>query len=363
MMIDQAIKQILKNDEIVLLQEFAAKINKTVFLQNFSETKIRGGFYGVALGDALGWPYEGKSIYENSIIHEDVILSFSGKSEPGREKIIPGQFSDDTQMSIDVASCLIEKGYIDPSYLLKLNSEYFIRGAGPAVIKALYNFRFGAEWYEAGCDLPYNGGAMRVLPIGVFYHNNIFELIINTILSCYITHTNYNAIAASVVMAFSAAFTYDAKPDFFKFNKNKFIFIELLVSIAKIIEEIFINKSPRQTEEKKVSNQLELLTGLIDDHSSSPRNFLGEIGFSVLAYESVVAAIFIFLLFPESFSDIVITAIHAGQDCDSTAAMAGGLCGLLNGTKVFPQGLITTLKDKNTIDSVIEQMIIRTNRE
>lgn len=61
------------------------------------------------------------------------------------------------------------------------------------------------------------------------------------------------------------------------------------------------------------------------------------------------------LLNTSSYSEAVLTAVNLGGDTDTTAAVTGGLAGILYGYKAIPREWIATLKNKECIDSILNK--------
>ena len=103
-----------------------------------SEEIYSGCFYGLALGDALCAPYEGG-------ILERGLWKLIGKTKAGETR-----YTDDTQMSLDVAQSLLEQGKVDQDHLAtKFASNYrWSRGYGPGAAKMLKKIRKGISWQE-----------------------------------------------------------------------------------------------------------------------------------------------------------------------------------------------------------------------
>ena len=91
------------------------------------EDKFIGTFIGLSLGDALGAPYGGGFI-------ERFLWKFFAKTPTGKMR-----WTDDTQMSIDLAETILEKNTVKQNALAyKFASSYkWSRGYGPAASKVL----------------------------------------------------------------------------------------------------------------------------------------------------------------------------------------------------------------------------------
>ena len=86
------------------------------------------------------------------------------------------RFTDDTQMSLDIAESLATLGRLDLDDLAQrfARSYQWSRGYGPAAAKLLKRIGGGMPWQEANRsvypDCSYgNGGAMLVAPVAMFF--------------------------------------------------------------------------------------------------------------------------------------------------------------------------------------------------
>lgn len=70
------------------------------------EDRFSGCLLGLALGDALGAPYEGNPI-------ERAVWNWLGKTKQGKRR-----WTDDTQMSLDLAESLLAEGGLNPDRLV-----------------------------------------------------------------------------------------------------------------------------------------------------------------------------------------------------------------------------------------------------
>ena len=128
---------------------------------------------GCAVGDGLGVPFEKK------LANDPLLVGWDGKSFLGSEhhKLRPGEYSDDTQFSIQVAQSLIESKGFDPQDLADRYVELFtsqtIRGYGRTTLLAVTNLLSGKHWSESGVAGSYgNGTAMRAAPFGIYFRHD-----------------------------------------------------------------------------------------------------------------------------------------------------------------------------------------------
>ncbi len=134
---------------------------------------------GCAIGDALGNPFEMDPANKPRLLEWDGLFKEGGTFWWGQ----PGQYTDDTLMSLALAASLLEFQGFNPEdvglkYLAWMESGN-TRGIGGTTAAALTNLKFGSTYLTSGlthndgkpaCG---NGTAMRASPIGLFYRNDI----------------------------------------------------------------------------------------------------------------------------------------------------------------------------------------------
>lgn len=126
---------------------------------------------GCAIGDALGNPFEMKSAESPAIQEWDGLFKAGGTFWVGE----PGQYTDDTLMSIALSTSLIEKQGFDPDDVAQKYLAWYdsgnTRGIGGTTASALMHYKMGATWQESGLThnpdgtpTGGNGTAMRAAP-------------------------------------------------------------------------------------------------------------------------------------------------------------------------------------------------------
>ena len=151
------------------------------------KSKFLGALIGTGIGDALGAPFEGWSRVKLEKIEEVA----------ERREVLT--YTDDTHMMIGVAESLIRTRGFDgenmaQTFVKNYELEPF-RGYGPGPPRIFRLIRAGKAWDKAAQELYHggsygNGSAMRVAPIGVFYHDNPEMLREVAYKSSQITHTH-----------------------------------------------------------------------------------------------------------------------------------------------------------------------------
>ncbi|WP_143737396.1 ADP-ribosylglycohydrolase family protein [Microbispora sp. GKU 823] len=125
--------------------------------------RIHGAMIAFAAGDALGVPWEGRPP-ERIDAAEVVRLPAPDRGWPR------GSTSDDTAQMVLVARCLADTGGRPGSmdFLARLaDAAPGVRGLGPTTRRALAYFHATGELpVPSAGDLPTNGAAMRIAPVG-----------------------------------------------------------------------------------------------------------------------------------------------------------------------------------------------------
>ncbi|MEO2164271.1 MAG: ADP-ribosylglycohydrolase family protein [bacterium] len=164
------------------------------------ENRFRGCFLGLALGDALGAPHEGGPL-------ERLLWRALGTTSSGATR-----WTDDTQMSLDLAESINEHGalVLDDVAARFAASYRWSRGYGPGAAKLLKRIRKGQPWQQANCavfrDGSYgNGGAMRAPVIGMFCVAHPSELPELARDSARITHAHPLGLEGALLIAGAVA--------------------------------------------------------------------------------------------------------------------------------------------------------------
>src|SRR5262249_47605728 len=132
--------------------------------------RFRGCLIGLAVGDALGARCEG-------VLPEYVRARFPSVAALIAAPTDEMWYTDDTQMAIGVAECLCDVQRIDEARLCQAFVANYVpaRGYGRGarlVLEAMEegrDYRAVAEHHLPGGSFG-NGAAMRVAPVGLFFH-------------------------------------------------------------------------------------------------------------------------------------------------------------------------------------------------
>jgi poly(ADP-ribose) glycohydrolase ARH3 len=163
-----------------------------------------------------------------------------------------------------------------------------------------------------------NGAAMRAAPVGLLFHDNLEKVAEQAAITARPTHVHPIGIEGAQLIALAVALATRGEP----FERRAF-FDELL--------------RYAQTEEFRYQ--------LTHAAAWTPSDPVGMFGSSLPADRSVVTAIACFAATPDSYASVMASAIALGDDTDTVAAMAGGICGAHLGKDAIPKHLVDRLEN------------------
>lgn len=293
------------------------------------EDRFSGCLIGLAIGDALGSPFEGQS----ATAIRDRCPTVERLIAYPREAI---WYTDDTQMAIGVAEALVESGEIVEDVLCRTFAANYdpARGYGSGTHAVLRAIRQGrdhhtvAEQYLPGGSFG-NGAAMRVGPVGLLFRDDRERLLQQARLSALPTHRHPLGIEGAQLLALAVGIA--TRLD--KFDRSRF-FDELTGACV----------SPEYQAKLELAAQVE------------GQDDLAALGNGIEALHSVPTAIASFARTPESYVETVGNVILLGGDTDTLAAMAGAVSGAYLGVSGLPDRLLELLEDKHKGREYIGQL-------
>lgn len=290
---------------------------------------------GGAVGDALGVPFETK------LVNNPELTEWDGKTFLGsaHHNLQPGQYSDDTQMSIMVAESLIANDGFDPVDLSGRYVDWIVsnraRGYGKTTLMAVQNLVAGKPYTESGiAGSEGNGTAMRASPFGVYYRNDIKTLVEVVKIDSAITHASPDAEAGALAIALAAAHCVNQDCE------------NLLQRIWDYLPD------------SKVKSSIFSLPSLVNSPFIKPAQALTILGTKANVRETVPAALYCFLKF-NNYGLAVEAAIRAGGDTDTTASIVGALFGAKNGISGIPEEWINNVEDTGKLVVLDSQLFNR----
>lgn len=261
------------------------------------------------MGDSLGMPFETCHFSARRLADWDG--SFQASEF---HKLQPGQWTDDTQMATALTGSLLGNGTYSPAdaaqRYLTLWTSGELRGAGSATKVALGNLCGGIPWVYSGVESQGNGPAMRIAPLGLFFHNHTESVAAFAELDAGITHCTRESREGSKAVALAVAVLAQRRAD-----------------RSSLLPRILDWLAP-----STVRNRIHDAYRLLGKRPDETLKNLIQMGTGAHVIETVPAA---FLAFcgTASFKEAVEVAVQAGGDTDTTAAITGALAGTFYGTE------------------------------
>ncbi len=307
------------------------------------QDQFSGCLIGQCLGDALGFPVEGSPPDICTPYVEQLRTLTVQRTLPTRRNHAPGQYTDDSQLARELMVTYAELGRFDPSdYAQRIRSifsENRIVGRGLATDAGARRLMAGVAWEEAGTPSPQagNGTAMRAGPVGLLFGDDPEQMIRAAHDQGRITHKDLRCSAGSVAIAGAVALaTRPGKIDVPHFVRQ-------LSQWMRGFDDPFAEHVLQLTNWLKLAPQEAAPT--ISRRAST--DFLDDWRWiSPFVIPSVLWSLYSFLRTPEDYWETVCTAILAGGDVDTTAAMAGAISGAHVGLKRLPVDLARQVNDQ-----------------
>jgi ADP-ribosylglycohydrolase/predicted enzyme related to lactoylglutathione lyase len=357
--------------------------------------KAQGAFLGAAIGDALGWPNENRS---NRIGRRDSISaakSFQrwvrrpgGRFLPHEDVILPGEYSDDTQLLLCTARSLLYGALWWKQFAI---CEFpfwklYERGAGGATKRAADAWLTGKEpwsteltredrtrYFEAGG----NGVAMRILPHILVPGSNDFHGVARDIVANgLVSHGHPRALVGALAYGYALWWackqqttleygalievtlerqkSWDALPDIHSICPTWFEAAQKIS--ANRYEEIWRSSVDELISLFRISREAIKQGALAVDDETLER--IGCFNPRVNGAGTVTAAAAIFLASryaADPVHGILKAAFAPGADTDTVASMTGALLGVVRGREWLGDYL-DDVQDSEYLRSLADQI-------
>jgi poly(ADP-ribose) glycohydrolase ARH3 len=295
--------------------------------------KFLGSMMGSALGDAIG----------------EMAFRCSDKTEldacvAQASKLV---YTDDTAMALGLAESLVQVGELDQQHLGDTFRANYRRepwrgyASGPPAIFAQVE-RHGVPYTKAARSLFGgqgsfgNGAAMRIAPLGLFFHDapDLYE---QARTSATVTHTHPIGVDGAALLAWAVAQAVKLEPQE-PFPVERFSLG--LVNFARTSE---MRTKMQQVRELLAEDTLPLVAAR-------------QLGWSVAVHESLPFALYAFLRHPNSFEDCLFCAVLNYGDQDTLGAMACAISGAYLGIEAIPPDWQQKLENRAQIEKLAVQL-------
>lgn len=313
------------------------------------EDKFVGTILGIAIGDTLGHPFEGRIKEEIDRFFDDFDKFIDNNPSLFRT------YTDDTQLTIHTLKAILRSNGIEEKTLI----DEFVQwlddppiGPGFGCISSIQKLKNGFKWRAAASNSGRNGTAMRISPVGLFYSDNLEQLKKAASLNSCITHNHSGAEAGARVVAAAIAFLLDK-------DQNDGFSVEGFFSALKSV--ISDEKDPVWVEFVDILNDLKGNLGISYVEGLKKYSQIGvkepyyikrlENKCFVHPYtiSTVVCSLFIFLQNLDSFQKCIYILPTSGGDTDTCGAIGGSMAGAYFGFKSMPEKLINLVKNSKNL--------------
>lgn len=305
--------------------------------------KVVDALLGVAIGDAVGVPYEFTSREEMQANPATDMIGHGTYNQP------KGTWSDDSSLTLCLAESLVG-GYnlkdmserfikwMDEAYWTAHNQVFDIGITTSIAISRLRELIDEGNLDELKRQKDYgnerdngNGSLMRIIPLLFHIKGKPIKEQFNIVWEVSaLTHRHIRAAMSCMIYLNLAEKLLEGKD---KVDAYK----EMRVEIAELWDAIDLSEKERKHFDKVIQNDIRDTS--IDDLKTG--------GYVIEVLESSIW----FFLNKNSYKDTILSIINLGHDTDTSAAIAGGLAGLYYGRKGMPEKWVASLA---RLDDIVE---------
>lgn len=300
------------------------------------KAKFLGAMLGSALGDAIGElavRYSTKGLLLESLAASEELV-----------------YTDDTAMALGLAESLLEKGTLDQQHLGETFHHNLERepwrgyAMGPPTIFSLVrstriSYPEAARTLFGGAGSFGNGSAMRVAPVGLFFHASA-HLYAKAAASAEVTHAHVVGKDGAAVQAQAVAMALKLDP-------------MKAFPLASFVNELVVTaRTP------VIRGKMQLVRSMLEEHATD-EVAAQRLGRSVMMDESMPFAIYSFLCYPQSFEQCLFCAVLNGGDRDTLGAMACAVSGAYLGVEAIPDVWTEKLENRREIERLASALADR----
>jgi ADP-ribosylglycohydrolase/pterin-4a-carbinolamine dehydratase len=306
-----------------------------------SEQHVHSALFGVAVGDALGVPVE---FTRRTDLEQNPVTDMRGF---GTYNLPPGTWSDDSSLTFCLAEALCSGFDIDQigaTFVQWYYKDFWtatghVFDIGVGTREALYRIKHGTKAELAGGtdeDSNGNGSLMRILPLLFYIQDKPIE-------ERFKLTKQVSSITHGHVRAAMACFYYLEFARQIIEGRGKF---EIYENLQKSLPLFFAEMGVEPSEIAHFDRIL------IQDISVLKKDGIQSGGYVVHTLEASMWC----LLSTEDYPSAVLKAVNLGRDTDTTAAVTGGLAGLLYGFDAIPSKWVNGLARKGDIQDLTNRL-------
>lgn len=272
---------------------------------------------GLSVGDALG---EALS-YGHANARERSKSSMLSKGSI--------RFTDDTAMAIGIIECLKLCDAINEDALAWIFGKNFAkdpdRGYRKMTRRILSQISEGTPWQSLasaafGRGSFGNGSAMRVGPVGAYFHDDLEKVRLMATASARVTHAHPEGIAGAIAVAIATAVATRSRS----------------MPVGQAAGEIW-QAVLSMTPDGRTAKNLRLAHSFSPDRNPNDVAKAVGCGYDVSCQDTVPFAIWNACRCLHDFQEAVLSTVEVGGDCDTNAAIVGGIVASYGTSKTIPE--------------------------
>jgi ADP-ribosyl-[dinitrogen reductase] hydrolase len=279
--------------------------------------RFRGSLVGLAVGDALGAPLEFQPARDPAEYVTDMIGG-------GWLKLLPGEWTDDTEMTLCVVESLLARRVFDPDDIAG-RFVAWMRTRPPDIGlhtgRVLNLIEQGTPWEAASREVQDNdsesapnGSLMRCSPLALFFYR----------------HPDFVAELSPVLSRIT-----HAHPD----CEWACVFLDVTIALLLVghTGEDAVNAAYDVCRDASDALRERINLAMEPDCDVSPSGWV---------LDTLQVALWAFL-HSATFEGTLVTAVNRGADADTVGAVAGTLAGARYGLSGIPERWLTPLRDRD----------------
>jgi ADP-ribosylglycohydrolase len=272
---------------------------------------------GLSIGDALGEMFAYRPHLAPAMLRQNDLPAG------------PWFHTDDTEMAISIAAVLKSHGRIHQDALSKRFMRRFERdperGYGKMTRVQLRENLAGQPWQVTspsafgGRGSMGNGGAMRVAPLGGYFADDLERAVKEAQASSVVTHVHPEGVAGTVAVAIAAAMAWQLRND------------SPVERARKLFDTVL--QLTRESEVRRKILLASQVPGNMDAEQAAKALGRGDL---VTAPDTVPFCLWVAAHRLDNYAEALSAAIGVGGDCDTNAAIVGGIVALSIGREGIP---------------------------
>jgi ADP-ribosylglycohydrolase len=316
--------------------------------------KAYGCLAGLALGDALGMATEFLTPQQIKEHYGWVDGLVSAPSWHPHADLLRGRVTDDTGQALALAGVYTRDGVMSAESAARAllrwadeQGEHLDLFLGPSTRRALAELRAGTDPRESGRTGKTNGAAMRAAPIGIVHPGGFDGALRDAVEAALPTHGTPVAISAAAAVAWAVAEAMRAD-----------------ATVESVLDEAMVG-AIRGREygawvwAAPIERRIDLARRLVreaTDERVALQALYDYVGVDLTVAESVPTAFGLVKLAGGDPMRAVIYAANIGGDTDTIGAIAGAVCGALQGIEAIDGDLLRQVEEVNQLG--LEQVAV-----